>query len=45
MTGNYIRVYASNENDHSNRLLPTRLTALDGEDVVGVVEASTVVSV
>ena len=36
LTGNYIRVYASDPGDLSNRLLPTRLTALDDEGVIGL---------
>ncbi len=36
LTGNYIRVYASNSHDISNRLLPTCLHALGNEGVAGL---------
>ena len=36
LTGNYIRVYASDVQNLSNRLLPTRLAALEDEGVVGL---------
>ncbi len=36
LTGNYIRVYASDESDLSNRILPTRLTSLEDEGVFGL---------
>jgi threonylcarbamoyladenosine tRNA methylthiotransferase MtaB len=36
LTGNYIRVYASDPSDLSNRLLPARLAALEDEGVVGL---------
>ena len=41
LTGNYIRVYASDPGDLSNRLLPTRLTALDDEGVIGLTTVPT----
>ncbi len=36
LTGNYIRVYASDESDLSNRILPTRLASLEDEGVFGL---------
>jgi threonylcarbamoyladenosine tRNA methylthiotransferase MtaB len=36
LTGNYIRVYASDAQDLSNRLLPTHLASLEDEGVVGL---------
>ena len=36
LTGNYIRVYASDAGDLSNRLLPARLDALEDEGMVGL---------
>ncbi len=45
LTGNYIRVYTAADSDLTNRLLPTRLTALEGEEMVGVVESVAVTSV
>jgi len=36
LTGNYIRVYASDESDLSNRILPTQLAALEEEGVIGL---------
>jgi threonylcarbamoyladenosine tRNA methylthiotransferase MtaB len=36
LTGNYIRVYASDPGDLSNRLLPALLAALEDEGVAGV---------
>ena len=42
LTGNYIRVYTSAGEDLANRLLPTRLEALEGEAVLGTPEGSAV---
>jgi threonylcarbamoyladenosine tRNA methylthiotransferase MtaB len=44
LTGNYIRVYASNDCDLSNNLLPTTLIRLDGEDVFGIVDVGAVIN-
>jgi len=38
LTANYIRVYTSADEDLTNRLIATRLLALDGEGIVGVPE-------
>ena len=40
LTANYIRVYTSAGDDLANRLVPTRLLALDGDDVVGTPAAA-----
>src|SRR6266545_1201349 len=39
LTGNYMRVYTAADRDLTNRLLPTRLVGLEGDDVVGLTEA------
>ena len=37
LTGNYIRVYAASKSDLSNRLLPARLSGIDGENMTATV--------
>lgn len=44
LTSNYIRVYTAASADLSNRLLPTRLLGLDGNDVIGEAQLSRAVS-
>ncbi|MDO8616952.1 MAG: tRNA (N(6)-L-threonylcarbamoyladenosine(37)-C(2))-methylthiotransferase MtaB [Dehalococcoidia bacterium] len=42
LTANYVRVYTSADVDLSNRLLPVRLTGLEGADLRGVLEEASV---
>lgn len=40
LTGNYVRVHTTSDRDLSNRLLPARLTHLEGDRLIGLIEAT-----
>jgi len=44
LTGNYIRVYAASDCDLSNRVLPTLLSGIDGDDMTGILEREAITS-